>query len=192
MKRSFKRCAAALLGAAVLAGLGLAGFLLYPRVPEVRLLGVSRRGATISVRSANYVDYTVRRVRAEYEALGATQATLQRDDFVIRRRSTTTLTIPVTGFSPSAAALQHCLLHDALPGSLRIALDLAVLRWTGKTIRTSRPQSLPCGELRAQHVPPAGTAALRRVQRAAQDLTPAQLEAYRNDPRAKELLKHML
>ena len=179
-----------------LSGLGVAGYLLYPRTPTYVASFDLSKGAHIKLRSENYIDWTVNRVQCWAYFKGEKLMEGEARGFVVKAQSESELLLPVSLFlSPSAIA--HCSKSTHIPVKLHIDIDLALISWTGKRIRIAKNVSIACpAEARSlaktptllrkirRHLPPD----LRDLLQGAEE-DPKLLDAALRNPKLIELAK---
>lgn len=180
----------------VLSGLGVAGYLLYPRTPTYVASFDLSKGAHIKLRSENYIDWTVKRVQCWAYFQGEKLMEGEARDFVVKAQRESELLLPVSLFL-SPAAVEHCANSTHIPVKLHIDIDLALISWTGKRIRIAKDVSIACpAEARSLATTPN---LLRKVRRhLPPDLSglledapegPALLEAALKNPKLAQLAK---
>jgi hypothetical protein len=129
----------------VLMALGILAYFFWPRGLQVKLDSFDMKQATITIYSKNLVDYTVNNLHITVLYAGVySLASMEKSDFVVKGQGSTTISLPTYGFNIPPPVIGHCERYTDLPLDLEITVDLKLLSWTGKKIKTKETMNLPC------------------------------------------------
>lgn len=133
--------------ALILCGLGIAAFFLYPRIPEVTFVSFDvAKGATLKIKSENYIDVTVNSVKGNITHANEQVGTFNKGSFVVAARDTTLVTIPVS-ITITGQAVKTCSQSSSIKGHVDLLIDLKLISWTGKKIKHALDINIPCPKL---------------------------------------------
>lgn len=129
----------------ILTALGILAYFFWPRGIQVQVISMDMNQAKINIYSKNLVDFTVKNLHVVVlYANTYVLATLEKSDFVIKAQGNTTITLSAQGFNVPPPALGHCERYTHLPLDLNITVDLKLLRWANKKIKTKETVNLDC------------------------------------------------
>lgn len=127
--------------------IGLATFLLYPRIPTVQLASFDiKKGAEVNIKSDNYISYHVNSLDGMVLYDNETVGSFHLKNFIVKARSTTNLAFPIT-ITITKGLIQACIGAVQISAIVQLEVDLKLTSWTGKKFHRDITVTIPCPRL---------------------------------------------
>ncbi len=127
--------------------LAIAGVVLFPKKPNVKLLNIDiNKGAVYEVRSDNKYDIEIDNLYGELFFKGESIVEFNAENMNIKKKATTKVEIPLKP-QLSKQLLTHCLVNNEFEADMDVNVKLKLLKWLGKPIHRKEKIKIPCPKL---------------------------------------------